>query len=104
MGSQRIRPRGLGCAFDNVLNRFLNHSGSSSPIDLVTRRKILLWITPADFSNSSTICLTHSGLELATFANQVNHRPVRQKYDRWDELTEERNGWKNGALDELAPL
>jgi hypothetical protein len=28
----------------------------------------------------------------------------RQMYDRWDELTEERNHWKDGVLDELVPL
>ncbi|MBB6144310.1 hypothetical protein HNQ77_002262 [Silvibacterium bohemicum] len=26
-----------------------------------------------------------------------------QMYDRWDELAEERNGWKSGVLDELVP-
>jgi hypothetical protein len=28
----------------------------------------------------------------------------RQMYDRWDELTEERNHWKDRVLDELVPL
>jgi hypothetical protein len=28
----------------------------------------------------------------------------RQMYDRWDELSKERNQWKNGVLGELVPL